>query len=182
MIAKVKSYVDDLNADLSVLEGSRGHSSKYTLRDGEERGKLEISFEDDYFEGIACSLDSLSYRCCSAGPCFLYTFPPLTYVLVEGRSTKRSSTSRVKPNPSQSVGGKIRRVTAVDWTRTVADAVNPYSLPLVRDLQRAGFDLILIGFGLSTVYHGNNEYCLLSDMQDAIKILARTIDNVEAAL
>jgi acetylornithine deacetylase len=56
------------------------------------------------------------------------------------------------------------------------------SLPLVRDLQRAGFDLILIGFGLSTVYHADNEYCLLSDMKDAMKILARTIANVEATL
>jgi acetylornithine deacetylase len=57
-----------------------------------------------------------------------------------------------------------------------------YSLPLVRDLQRAGFDLTLVGFGKSAVYHGDNEYCLLSDMQDAIKILARTVANVEAAL
>lgn len=55
------------------------------------------------------------------------------------------------------------------------------SLPLVRDLQRAGFDLTLIGFGKSSVYHGDNEYCQLSDMKAAIQILARTIINVEAA-
>lgn len=59
--------------------------------------------------------------------------------------------------------------------------VNDRSLPLVRDLQRAGFDLTLIGFGRSSVYHGDNEYCCLSDMQNAIKILSRTIDNVENA-
>lgn len=51
----------------------------------------------------------------------------------------------------------------------------------MRDLQRAGLDLTLIGFGKSSVYHGDNEYCLLSDMQNAIKILARTIINVEEA-
>lgn len=55
------------------------------------------------------------------------------------------------------------------------------SLPLVRDLQRAGLDLTLTGFGKSSVYHGDNEYCQLSDMENAIKILARTVANVEAA-
>lgn len=50
----------------------------------------------------------------------------------------------------------------------------------MRDLQRAGYDLTLGGFGKSSVYHGENEYCLLSDMANALKILARTIENVEA--
>jgi len=56
------------------------------------------------------------------------------------------------------------------------------SLPLVRDLQKAGFDLQISGFGLSTVYHADNEYCLLSDMKDACKVLLRVIyrmDGVE---
>jgi len=51
----------------------------------------------------------------------------------------------------------------------------------VRDLQRAGLDLTLTGFGKSSVYHGDNEFCQLSDMKAAIQILARTIANVEAA-
>ncbi|KAL4129248.1 hypothetical protein PRIC2_005258 [Phytophthora ramorum] len=55
------------------------------------------------------------------------------------------------------------------------------SLPLVRDMQRGGFDLTLVGFGKSSVYHGDNEYCQLSDMKDAFKILARTIANVDGA-
>ena len=55
------------------------------------------------------------------------------------------------------------------------------SLPLVRDLQRAGLDLTLTGFGKSSVYHGDNEYCQLSDMENAIKILACAIANVEAS-
>lgn len=54
-----------------------------------------------------------------------------------------------------------------------------YSLPLVRDLQRAGLDLTLVGFGKSAVYHGDNEYCLLSDMKDAFKILARVVHYVK---
>ncbi|RHZ41933.1 hypothetical protein DYB26_004266 [Aphanomyces astaci] len=55
------------------------------------------------------------------------------------------------------------------------------SLPLVRDLQRAGLDLTLAGFGKSAVYHGDNEYCLLSDMKDAVRILGRFIHNVDSA-
>jgi acetylornithine deacetylase len=62
MIVKVKSYVDELNADLSVLEGGRGPNSKYILPDGHGAGHLDIEFEDSYFEGIACSLESLSYK------------------------------------------------------------------------------------------------------------------------
>jgi acetylornithine deacetylase len=48
-------------------------------------------------------------------------------------------------------------------------------------MQRSGFDLTLVGFGKSSVYHGDNEFCQLSDMKDALKILALTIANVDAA-
>ena len=54
------------------------------------------------------------------------------------------------------------------------------SLPLVGDMQAAGFDIQLTGFGKSEVYHANNEFCLLSDMVNANKILLRTIDLVMA--
>ncbi|RLN74243.1 hypothetical protein BBJ28_00000587 [Nothophytophthora sp. Chile5] len=116
LIAKVKSYVADLNANITSLEGKRGPVSKYSLPAEDWNGKLELTFDSQYFEGIACSLESVGYN-----------------------------------------------------------------LPLVRDLQRAGLDLTLVGFGKSSVYHGDNEYCSLSEMKDAIKILARTVANVEAA-
>ena len=32
------------------------------------------------------------------------------------------------------------------------------SLPLVRDLQRGGFDVQLTGYGLSSAYHADNEF------------------------
>ena len=48
-------------------------------------------------------------------------------------------------------------------------------------MQRGGFDLTLVGFGKSSVYHGDNEYCLLSVMNSAMKILARTIAKFDAA-
>ncbi|OQR89899.1 hypothetical protein ACHHYP_05958 [Achlya hypogyna] len=72
-----------------------------------------------------------------------------------------------------------------DATKHVKGEAHPFSimgsLPLVRDLQRAGLDLTLAGFGKSSVYHGDNEYCLLSDMQDALLILNRFIHNVDTA-
>ncbi|KUF97901.1 Avr3b-L2 [Phytophthora nicotianae] len=116
MIAKMTAFVDDLNANITSLEGNRGPVSKYTLPDENRKGKLELVFDKSYYEGIACSLDSTGYN-----------------------------------------------------------------LPLVRDMQRGGFDLTLVGFGKSSVYHGDNEYCQLSDMKDAMKILALTIANVDAA-
>jgi len=54
------------------------------------------------------------------------------------------------------------------------------SLPLVGDLQDAGFDIQISGYGKSSVYHGDNEYCLLSDMKDAMKILTRLISILNA--
>ncbi|KAG7376782.1 hypothetical protein PHYPSEUDO_012769 [Phytophthora pseudosyringae] len=137
LIAKVQSYVADLNADITQLEGKRGPVSKYTLPEENWNGKLEVTFRKKYLEGIACSLDSVGYKS-------MYT--AIEDVLGEAKPF--------------SISG---------------------SLPLVRDLQRSGLDLTLVGFGKSAVYHGDNEYCQLSDMKDAMKILARTIANVEAA-
>ena len=72
-------------------------------------------------------------------------------------------------------------------TEAVADVKGkgePYaicgSLPLVREMQAAGFDLQISGFGLSSVYHADNEYCLLSDMVDAFKIFVRVVSLLEA--
>lgn len=39
--------------------------------------------------------------------------------------------------------------------------------------QAQGFDLQVVGFGKSEVYHGDNEYTLLSDMRDAMIILSQ---------
>eukprot|EP00592_Proboscia_alata_P006087 CAMPEP_0194354438 /NCGR_PEP_ID=MMETSP0174-20130528/2601_1 /TAXON_ID=216777 /ORGANISM="Proboscia alata, Strain PI-D3" /LENGTH=457 /DNA_ID=CAMNT_0039123395 /DNA_START=71 /DNA_END=1444 /DNA_ORIENTATION=- len=64
-------------------------------------------------------------------------------------------------------------------TKEVKGSVKPYaitgSLPLVRQMQNAGFDIQITGYGLSTTYHADNEYALISDMQDAFQILLRVI-------
>jgi len=52
--------------------------------------------------------------------------------------------------------------------KSIVGKAEPYaicgSLPLVDKLQLNGFDIQMIGFGLSARYHADNEYCLLSDM------------------
>lgn len=55
------------------------------------------------------------------------------------------------------------------------------SLPLVRDLQRGGFDIQMTGFGNMSTYHADNEYCKLSDMEKGFRILRGVITNLEQA-
>lgn len=63
--------------------------------------------------------------------------------------------------------------------KEVKGVAKPYSLtgslPLVHEMQSEGFDVQLIGFGLMKTYHADNEYCSLSDMKDAARIIARLI-------
>tara|TARA_B100000524_G_C23578839_1_gene344608 strand:+ start:146 stop:523 length:378 start_codon:yes stop_codon:yes gene_type:complete len=70
----------------------------------------------------------------------------------------------------------------VDATRDVLGEAKPYSicgsLPLVRDLQRGGFDVQLIGFGLMSTYHANDEYALLSDFEKGFQVLMRVISRL----
>ena len=40
---------------------------------------------------------------------------------------------------------------------------------------KAMFKGLLIGFGLMSTYHADDEHCLLSDMKDAASILAKLI-------
>ena len=49
------------------------------------------------------------------------------------------------------------------------------SLPLVGDLQKEGFDVQMCGYGHSSVYHGDNEYCSLPNMENGFKILCGVI-------
>ncbi|TDH71732.1 hypothetical protein CCR75_007270 [Bremia lactucae] len=138
MIATMTAFVDNLNANVTSLEGHRGPVSKYALPDENCKGKIELIFDKNYYEGIACSLDSIGYKALHAA---------ITTVLGEAKPF--------------SISG---------------------SLPLVRDMQRSGFDLTLVGFGKSSVYHGDNEYCLLSDMKKAMQILALTIAHCDGSL
>src|SRR3989338_4470134 len=55
------------------------------------------------------------------------------------------------------------------------------SLPIVKTLQDAGFDLQLVGFGKSAVYHALNEYGSLNDFVDGYKILNLVISSLNSA-
>jgi acetylornithine deacetylase len=70
-----------------------------------------------------------------------------------------------------------------DATKEVVGKCTPYSicgsLPLVRDLQRGGFDVQLTGYGLSSTYHADNEYCEIPMMANGFKILLRVLANLE---
>ena len=69
-------------------------------------------------------------------------------------------------------------------TEAVLGEAKPYSicgsLPLVRELQRAGFDVQMTGFGRMDAYHADNEYCLLSDMSNGFDILVQVVSQLEA--
>ena len=71
----------------------------------------------------------------------------------------------------------------VDATAAVLGEAKPYSicgsLPLVRDLQRGGFDVQMTGFGLMTSYHADNECCKLSDMGKGFRVLLGVIAELE---
>ena len=46
-------------------------------------------------------------------------------------------------------------------------------------VQAEGFDLQITGFGLSSVYHADNEYISLQDCKDAFLVLFRVISEME---
>lgn len=64
----------------------------------------------------------------------------------------------------------------VDAFTEVLGDCKPYSitgsLPCIRDLQDAGFDVQTLGFGKLAAYHANNEYAFLSDFRKGFKVLA----------
>jgi acetylornithine deacetylase len=67
-------------------------------------------------------------------------------------------------------------------TKEVLGDCKPFSLtgslPLVADLQKAGFDLQIVGYGVEDAYHAPNEYCTLSGMKSGATILAKVIYKV----
>ncbi|KAJ1474482.1 hypothetical protein T484DRAFT_1635481, partial [Baffinella frigidus] len=123
--ARVKQYVEDINADVTKLP-SRGPVSKYALDDG-VKGSLEFTVMGEVVSGIACNIDS--------------------------------------------AGNKV----LCEATEEVLGECKPYSLtgslPLVKELQDAGFDIQICGYGLMKTYHAKNEYGLLSDFESGFKIM-----------
>jgi acetylornithine deacetylase len=67
-------------------------------------------------------------------------------------------------------------------TEDVLGKVIPYSiggsLPLIRDLQEQGFDVMIAGYGFSNKYHADNESVSIESMKKACSILSRVIADV----
>jgi acetylornithine deacetylase len=68
----------------------------------------------------------------------------------------------------------------------VAGDCKPYSitgsLPCIRDLQEAGFDVQTMGFGKLAAYHANNEYGFLSDFKKGFRVLVVLMQKYEEAM
>ena len=135
-VAEIKAGLDgvvkEMNENITGLR-TFGPHSKYEIADA--RGSLELTWADEYLEGVACSLESEGHKALL-------------------KSTE-ATLGEVKP---YSIGG---------------------SLPLVRDLQRGGFDIQMTGFGNMSTYHADNEYCKLSDQEKGFAILKGVIANLE---
>eukprot|EP00775_Hariotina_reticulata_P001518 gene1518-1855_t len=137
VIAKVRSYVDDMNANPNgLVTGNRGPCSLYKLPEEGLEGRLELKFFDHVGKGVACDLESNGFK------------------------------------------------ALVDAFNEVTGDCKPYSitgsLPCIRDLQEAGFDVQTLGFGKLAAYHSNNEYGLLSDFKKGYKVLAVLTDKYNA--
>ncbi|EFJ21664.1 hypothetical protein SELMODRAFT_106336 [Selaginella moellendorffii] len=64
VVKKLKSYVDDINANIEKL-GVRGPVSKYTLPEEGLRGRLTMEFDEMMMSGVACNLDSPGFHALS---------------------------------------------------------------------------------------------------------------------
>lgn len=67
-------------------------------------------------------------------------------------------------------------------TKKILGETKPYSiggsLPLIRDLQDEGFDVMIAGYGSSTKYHADNESASLTDFKRATKIIANIVHSM----
>jgi len=56
------------------------------------------------------------------------------------------------------------------------------SLPLIRDLQEAGFDVQICGFGRMDAYHADNEFAKVSEFVQGSKIVSHIINSLNSSL
>lgn len=69
--------------------------------------------------------------------------------------------------------------TLAQATEEVIGKVTPIAdtgaLPLVADLQRDGFDIQTIGFGVEDAYHADNEFARISDFKQGFQVMVRVV-------
>jgi len=71
-------------------------------------------------------------------------------------------------------------------TNAVRGEAKPFSLtgslPLIKDLQEAGFDVQICGFGRMDAYHADNEFAKLSEFSQGSKIVSHIINSLNSSL
>jgi acetylornithine deacetylase len=70
-----------------------------------------------------------------------------------------------------------RAIAEVRGTSRDAAYSTTGSLPMVRDLQKCGFDVQITGFGESRSYHAPNEQASLRDFEDGLRILEMLVES-----
>jgi acetylornithine deacetylase len=128
-----------------------------------------------YVEELNKDLSVLPTR----GPCSKYNITDST----TGESFKAELTFTIEGDPLKGIACDMDSLAFKhlhEATKEVSGDSKPYaicgSLPLVGDMKEAGFDIQTVGYGHSFVYHGDNEYCSISCMQNAMRILSKVID------
>ena len=139
--------------------------------------KKVMAAVDGYVKDLNENIEKLPKH----GPCSKYTLPG------EGRRGKVDIEWASGDNPMRGIACDIDSpgfFALESSCRSVRGSSKPYSicgsLPLVQDMKEAGFDVQITGFGLSSTYHADNEYCLMSDMKNAFSILSSFISKLEA--
>eukprot|EP00879_Flechtneria_rotunda_P015655 GHRR01016377.1.p1 GENE.GHRR01016377.1~~GHRR01016377.1.p1 ORF type:complete len:309 (+),score=85.20 GHRR01016377.1:574-1500(+) len=132
-----------------------------------------------YVEDINSNPDSLVTG--QRGPCSRYELPE------EGLKGRLELTffENVGKGVACNLESKGFRALVEAFNEVLGDC-KPYSitgsLPCIRDLQDAGFDVQTLGFGKLAAYHANNEYGYLSDFQKGFRVLAVLMDRYNSAV
>ncbi|CAI7805916.1 unnamed protein product [Closterium sp. NIES-54] len=127
----------------------------------------------EYVADINANLNTLS----GPGPCSKFVLPEEN---LQGRLELEIAEAPMKGVACNlDSPGYHALVTA---TKEVMGECKPYSitgsLPLIRDLQEAGFDVQTMGYGVMATYHARNEYALLSDFKLGYRVLTNLIHNL----
>lgn len=135
-----------------------------------------------YVEELNQNLDTIPTR----GPCSKYTLEGDDIDIKRGtlEMTWKDDINTIHQMEGIACNLESPGLQAIkDATKEVKGEVKCYaitgSLPLVRQMQKQGFDIQITGYGNSKTYHADNEYASLKDMQDAFQILLRIISIAE---
>ena len=158
------------------------------------RGKLELEFDGHALPGIACKLDSPGYKGESLHPlCPLFPTRPCLCLPVAAAALCDGIEKATGSCVPFSIGGSLplvdqlqnagfgeqlccrvspRRRLLLCWawvTMPLCDAcvLVPPPSPVA--------DVQVVGFGLMSTYHANNEYCTLSGMKNGFAALSHVI-------